>query len=149
RLGEAYYLVAAGPSAWAGTSISRRLCSGEPGVDYLGYVPEADLPALTAGATVFTYPSLYEGFGLPLAQAMASSVPAITSNVSSLPEVAGGAALLVDPRSVAELGAALQRVLLSPSLRAELSAAGALRAQQYRWEVCAHKTWRFFERCAT
>src|SRR5207247_8842871 len=131
RLGEAYYLVAAGPSAWAGTSISRRLCSGEPGVDYLGYVPEADLPALTAGATVFVYPSLYEGFGLPLAQAMAAAVPAITSNVSSLPEVGGDAALLVDPRSVEESCSALRRILLSPDLRAKLSVNGARRAEQY------------------
>jgi len=148
-LREEYDLLVAGPAGWGDTSVIKRLRSGEPGVYYLGYVPEAELPALTAGATVFAYPSLYEGFGLPLAQAMAASVPAVTSNVSSLPEVAGDAALLVDPHSIAELGAALQRVLLSPSLRAKLSAAGVWRAQEYRWEVCAQKTWRFFERCAT
>ena len=70
---------------------------------YLGYVPERDLAPLTAAAEVFVYPSLYEGFGFPVAQAMAAGVAVITSNVSSLPEVAGGAALLVDPRSQSEI----------------------------------------------
>ena len=148
-LRDEYDLVVAGSPGWGDADAIRRLRSGQPGVDYLGYVAEQDLPGLTAGATVFVYPSLYEGFGLPLAQAMAAAVPAITSNVSSLPEVAGGAAVLIDPRSVADLGAALQRVLLSPSLRAELSAAGAHRAQQYRWEVCAQKSWLFLEGCGT
>jgi len=85
---------------------------------------------------------------LPLAQAMAAGVPAITSNVSSLPEVGGDAALLVDPRSPDELGSALRKVLLSPELRTELSANGVRRAQQYRWDVCARKSWQFFERVA-
>jgi glycosyltransferase involved in cell wall biosynthesis len=116
------------------------------GVHYLGYVSEQDLPGLTAGATVFVYPSLYEGFGLPVAQSMAAGVPVITSNVSSLPEVGGDAALLVDPKSAAELSAALSRMLLSPDLRAELRANGLRRAKQYRWEVCAQKSWEFFER---
>ena len=109
-------------------------------------MPEADLPGLTAGAAVFVYPSLYEGFGLPVAQAMAAGVPVITSNLSSLPEVGGEAALLVEPRSVAELQSALQRILLSPDLRKRLSRAGIERASLYRWDVCARKSWRFFER---
>jgi glycosyltransferase involved in cell wall biosynthesis len=146
-LREEYDLVVAGPPGWGDPGMLRRLHSGAAGVHYLGYVAEQDLPGLTAGAIVFAYPSLYEGFGLPVAQAMAAAVPVITSNVSSLPEVGGDAALLVDPRSAAELGAALQRMLLSPALRAELSANGTRRAQQYRWEVCARKSWEFFERC--
>ncbi len=85
---------------------------------------------------------------MPLAQAMAAAVPAITSNVSSLPEVGGDAAILVDPHSVEELGSALRRMLLSPDLRAELSANGVRRAEQYRWDVCASKSWQFFERVA-
>src|SRR5882672_8277905 len=145
-LREEFDLVVAGSPGWGDAGALTRLRSGLQGVQYLGYVPEQDLPGLTAGATVFVYPSLYEGFGLPLAQAMAAAVPAITSNVSSLPEVGGDGALLVDPRSVAELGSALQRLLLSPKLRAELGAKGACRAQQYRWDICAVKSWQFFER---
>jgi glycosyltransferase involved in cell wall biosynthesis len=145
-LRDEFDLVVAGPAGWGDAGTLDRLRSGEAGVHYLGYVLEKDLPGLTAGATVFVYPSLYEGFGLPLAQAMAAAVPAITSNVSSLPEVGGDAALLVDPHSVEELGSALKRMLLSPELRAELSAKGVRRAQQYRWDVCARKSWQFFER---
>ncbi|HWQ55314.1 MAG TPA: glycosyltransferase family 1 protein [Bryobacteraceae bacterium] len=142
---QEFDLVLAGPAGWGDTGIGERLASAGPGVRYLGYVPEADLPALNAGATAFVYPSLYEGFGLPLAQAMAAGVPAVTSAVSSLPEVAAGAALLVDPRSAADICAALERLLLSPSLREELGARGRRRAEEYRWETCAAKSWEFFE----
>jgi glycosyltransferase involved in cell wall biosynthesis len=115
-------------------------------VRYLGYVPEQDLPGLTAGATVFVYPSLYEGFGLPLGQAMAAGVPSVTSNVSSMPEVAGDAALLVDPRSPAEMAAAVRRLLESPDLRAALGRNGRARAQRYTWENCARRSLEFFRR---
>jgi alpha-1,3-rhamnosyl/mannosyltransferase len=145
-LREEFDLVVAGPPGWGDPGTLRRLQSGLPGVHYVGYVKEQELPGLTAGATVFVYPSLYEGFGLPVAQSMATGVPVITSNVSSLPEVAGDAALLVDPRSVAELSSALRRMLLSPELRAKLRENGLRRAGQYRWEVCARKSWKFFER---
>ena len=77
---------------------------------------------------------------------MAAAVPSITSNVSSLPEVGGDAALLVDPHSAGELGSALTKLLLSPDLRAKLSANGVRRAEQYRWDVCARNSWQFFER---
>jgi glycosyltransferase involved in cell wall biosynthesis len=137
-------LVIAGPAGWGDRSVLRRLQEKPAGVKYLGYVPEADLPGLTAGATVFVYPSLYEGFGLPVAQAMVAGVPVITSNVSSLPEVAGDAALLVEPASVAGLRAALERMLFSPDLRAELSTNGLRRSNQFRWEACAQKSWQFF-----
>ncbi len=145
-LKEEFDLVIAGPAGWGDATVLDRLRAGSPGVQYLGYVAEGDLPGLTAGATVFVYPSLYEGFGLPLAQAMAAGVPVITSNVSSLPEVGGDAALLIDPKSTADLAAALSRVLLSPDLRKTMSAKGIARASQYRWVACASKSWRFFER---
>src|SRR5438128_122113 len=119
-----YDLVVAGPVGWADTSTVRRLRSGIAGVNYVGYVPEQELPGLTAGATVFVYPSLYEGFGLPVAQAMAAGAPVITSNVSSLPEVGGDSTILVDPQSPAELTSALQRLLLSPELRSQMSISG-------------------------
>jgi glycosyltransferase involved in cell wall biosynthesis len=77
---------------------------------------------------------------------MAAGVPVITSNLSSLPEVGGDAAVLVDPRSAGELSLALRRVLLSPELRGQLRGNGLRRANQYRWEVCARKSWEFFER---
>jgi len=109
-------------------------------------VAENDMPGLTRGATLFVYPSLYEGFGLPLAQAMAAGVPTITSEVSSMPEIAGEGALLIDPRSVEELRAAMTRLLLSPSLRENLAVKARRQAEHYRWEDCAAKSWDFFER---
>lgn len=143
-----YELVLAGPLGWDDVSVLKRLRSTGLGARYLGYVPEADLPALTACATAFVYPSLYEGFGLPVAQAMAAGVPVITSAVSSLPEVTGDAALLVDPRSVSELRDALKRLLECESLRAQLSARAAARARMFRWDRCARESLRFFARVA-
>ncbi len=137
-------LVFAGPEGWGNPSTLARLRSGEAGVRYLGYVPEEDLPGLTAGAAVFVYISLYEGFGLPLGQAIAAGVPSITSNVSSLPEVAGEAALLVDPRSPAEVASALARLLSSASLRQRLAEEGRSRSRQFRWEYGARRSLEFF-----
>jgi alpha-1,3-rhamnosyl/mannosyltransferase len=139
-LREQYGLVVAGPTGWAADTTVARLRS----VRYLGYVPERDLAPLTAAAEAFVYPSLYEGFGFPVAQAMAAGVAVITSNVSSLPEVAGSAALLVDPRSQSELRAALVRLLGSADLRRALGTAGRERAREFRWEVCARKSLEFF-----
>jgi alpha-1,3-rhamnosyl/mannosyltransferase len=137
---DEFELVLAGPMGWASRSTVERIS----GVRYLGYVPERDIAALTAAATVFAYPSLYEGFGFPVAQAMAAGVPVITSNVSALPEIAGDAALLVDPRSQAELRDALQRLLLYPNIRQGMSARGRERAEHFRWDTCAAKSWQFF-----
>ena len=142
---ESFDLVVAGPEGWRSAGTMARLRCPAAGVRYLGYVPETDLPALTAGATVFLYPSLYEGFGFPVAQAMAAGVPVITSNLSSLPEITGGAALLIDPRSVAEIGAALERLLTSPANRAQMAQAGRAHAQRFRWDVCARHSVEFFE----
>jgi glycosyltransferase involved in cell wall biosynthesis len=117
------------------------------GVRYLGYVPEDELPGLTAGASAFVYPSLYEGFGFPVAQAMAAGVAVITSNTSCLPEVAGEGALLVDPHSVSEIQKATDQLLTSPELQKKLGAAGMARARkEYRWSVCARKSLDFFHR---
>jgi len=145
---DEFDLVVAGPWGWGERSVYDRLQSGIPGVRYVGYVPEHDLPALTAVATIFAYVSLYEGFGLPVAQAMAAGVPVLTSNVSSLPEVVGDAGLLVDPRSREEIRAALQRLLVTPALRSRLSELGRKRARQFTWAECARKSWDFFERVA-
>lgn len=145
---ERFELILAGPPGWNQQAVLERLRAGVPAVRYLGYVSEADLPALTAGATLFVYPSLYEGFGLPVAQAMAAGVPVLTSAVSSLPEVAGDGGLLVDPRSVEEIRAGLERLLDSESLRQSLAAKAVQRARHFRWEHCAQQSWRFFERVA-
>jgi glycosyltransferase involved in cell wall biosynthesis len=139
-----FELIVAGPRGWASEVTMARL-GATPGVRHLGYVPEAMLPGLVAGATLFAYPSLYEGFGFPVAQAMAAGCPVLTSNVSSLPEVTGDSALLIDPLSVAEIAAALEKMLLSAPLRETLAAAGRERAKRYRWERCAQETWRYFE----
>jgi glycosyltransferase involved in cell wall biosynthesis len=143
-LREEFELVIAGPSGWAPRETIARL--NTKGVRYLGYVPEPDLAPLTAAAMVFAYPSLYEGFGFPVAQAMAAGVPVITSHVSSLPEITGNAALLVDPRSTSELQNALTRLMLSPDLRVELGERSRCQAREFRWDVCAAKSLAFFER---
>ena len=140
---EEFDLVAAGPEGWQSAETMARLRGA---TRYLGYVPEPDLPALTAGATIFLYPSLYEGFGFPVAQAMAAGVPVITSNLSSLPEITGGAALLIDPHSVAEIRAAIDLLLRSPAKRAQLASAGRVQAQRFRWEVCARRSVEFFQK---
>lgn len=143
-LREQFDLVVAGPEGWESPATFARL---RREAVYLGYIANQQLPTLTAGATVFVYPSLYEGFGFPLAQAMACGVASVTSNASSMPEVAGGSAVLVDPRSASEIGAAIERLLTSPSERERLGAMGRARAQKhFRWERCARETWRLFER---
>ena len=141
---EEFELVLAGPTGWARPETLARLREAR----YLGYIAEEDLAPLTAAAAVFVYPSLYEGFGFPVAQAMAAGVPVVTSNNSSLPEVAGDAALLVDPRSTTELRDGLARLLLSPDLRKEMATRGRARAQELTWERCATRSLRFFERVA-
>jgi len=145
---EEFELVVAGPLGWAAGETVKRLHSGLRGVRYLGYVPESDLPGLTAGATVFAYPSLYEGFGFPVAQALACGAPVVASSVSSLPEVTGEAGLLVDPHSAAEIRSALERLLLSPSLRNEVGRTGKERAMRFRWEACAKRSLEFFRKVA-
>lgn len=102
-------------------------------VRLLGKVPDSDLPALYNAALCFAMPSLYEGYGLPVLEAMACGAPVVTSNVSSLPEAAGGAALLVDPRDVSALADALGQLMTNPELRAGLSARGLERVHGLTW----------------
>jgi glycosyltransferase involved in cell wall biosynthesis len=114
-------------------------------VVFPGYVDDADLEGLYAAASAFVFPSLNEGFGMPVLEAMARGLPVVTSSVSSLPEVAGDAALLVDPTSVDEIAAATVRVLTDPGLRERLVAAGRSRPAAFTWERAAEGTlesWR-------
>lgn len=141
-------LVIAGPLGWCSEETKARLHSPDTGVRYLGYVPEADLPGLTAGAAAFVYPSLYEGFGLPVVQAMACGVPAITSSNSSLQEIAGSDAILVDPEDTESIAAAMAQVALSPSLVEDLRRRGRARAASFRWERTAQQSLAFFHKLA-
>jgi glycosyltransferase involved in cell wall biosynthesis len=140
-LREEFDLIIAGPRGWSSEETLARV---EREAVYLGYVPEDQLPGLTAGAIVFVYPSLYEGFGFPVAQAMAAGVPVLTSNNSCLPEIAGDAAILIDPRSASEIASALTRMLESETLLADLAARGRTRADAFRWEKCATESLHFF-----
>ena len=108
-------------------------------VRFLGYMPETTLAVMYRLAGVFVFPSLYEGFGLPPLEAMASGTPVVTSNVSSLPEVAGDAAVLVDPYHPEAIADGIRRVLTDPQLRAELKLKGLARARQFSWETSARR----------
>jgi glycosyltransferase involved in cell wall biosynthesis len=102
-----------------------------------GYVPDADLPALLSGALAFVFPSLHEGFGLPVLEAMACGTPVVCSNASSLPEVAGDAALLVDPLDQDALWEGLDRIVKDPELRRHLVECGFHQVQRFSWHRCA------------
>ena len=134
-------LVIAGERGKAGEQLRRQLEGTPVGerIVWTGFVPEEDLPFLYAGALALAYPSLYEGFGLPVLEAMSCGAPVLTSPLSSLPEVAGDAALYVDPGSPAELAAALRRLAAEPALRAELRERGLERAQRFSWTDTAER----------
>ena len=133
------HLVIAGGRGWLDSPIYGAVKSlGLEGrVHFTGFVADADLPALYSDALCLAYPSLYEGFGFPVLEAFACKTPVITSKLSSMPEVAGDAALLVDPYDVAALSAALKRVLSEPALRTELVARGVRQAAHFTWERTA------------
>ena len=109
-----------------------------------GFVPREELPVFYNAASLVVYPTLYEGFGLPVLEAMACGTPIVTSNTSSLPEVAGDAALLVDPRNPREITSAVQQLLTDTALRAELSSRGVVRARQFTWKKTAERTVQVF-----
>jgi glycosyltransferase involved in cell wall biosynthesis len=113
-------------------------------VRFLGTVPEQDLPALYSGAVLFVFPSEYEGFGLPVLEAMACGTPVVCSNRSSLPEIAGPAAVYVDPEDSSAIAAGLARVLEDDDLRESLSAQGLERARTFSWERTARETLRIY-----
>jgi glycosyltransferase involved in cell wall biosynthesis len=146
-VGLPHKLAIAGKTGWLVDEVERELASiGRPDLTIrLGYVPDADLPALYSAADAFCFPSLYEGFGLPVLEAMACGTPVVTSNLSSLPEISGEAALLVDPASVDEISAALIRVLTDQEERARLTAAGLKRSREFTWSRTADETLSLLE----
>ena len=111
----------------------------------LGYVPREVLPSLYSKALFLVYPSLYEGFGLPVLEAMACGCPVITSNVSSLPEVVGEAGLMVDPHDVDALAGAMERLLDDAALRDDLRVRGLAQAQNFSWQNAARQTLDVYE----
>ena len=140
-------LVLAGMPGWnCGPTLHRlkELTRKRSRIRYLGYVSESLAPSLTAGALAMVYPSFYEGFGIPVAQAMAAGCPVITSNVSSLPEITGDAALLVDPRSVAGLAGAITQMGESSELRQKHKVAGLKRSRMFTWQAAAERSMEFF-----
>lgn len=116
------------------------------GIRHVAGAPFADLPALYSGASVFIFPSIYEGFGLPPLEAMACGTPVITSNAASLPEVCGDAAVYVDPSSEDSIRDAMRDLWLSPARREALSARGLVRAKKFSWRSFADETWNVYER---
>ena len=132
-------LVIAGRPGWAYGDTLQRIAS-EPGVRYLGHVDEATLSALYESASVLAFPSLYEGFGLPLLEAMSRGLPAVVSTAGALPELARGAALPVKADDVDEIAAALEKLLADESLREKLGAEGKHLARDYTWARAADRT---------
>jgi glycosyltransferase involved in cell wall biosynthesis len=132
-------LVIAGRAGWAYGDTLQRIAA-EPGVRYLGHVDEPTLAALYESASVLAFPSLYEGFGLPLLEAMAHGVPAVVGEAGALPELALGAALSVDAKDEDAIASALERLLADESLRSKLGEEGRRRARGYTWANAAEHT---------
>ncbi len=133
-------LVVAGRMGWKSEQTARRLRGRR--IMHLDYLPPAELATVYQNAEVFVFPSIYEGFGFPLLEAMAQGVPTIAARSSSLPEIGGDATLFFDPHDARELAAALRRVTTDPVLRRDLIARGRERAAHFRWDVAAQETLR-------
>jgi glycosyltransferase involved in cell wall biosynthesis len=117
-----------------------------PGVVATGYLEETALAGVLRGADALIYPSLYEGFGLPVVEAMAAGIPVVCSHVAALPEVAGDAALYLDPLDVADMASKLARIAQDPALRRDLRAKGCARAAVFSWERAARETLAVYRR---
>lgn len=139
-------LVIAGMLGWGFQPVLDAISSSpfRERIRYVGYLSEIDKRALIEGCKVLAYPSLYEGFGLPVLEGMAAGVPVVTSNVSSLPEVAGDAAMMVDPYSVNEIASAIDKLLSSSALAAKLRSAGPRQAQEFSWTRTASDTYELY-----
>lgn len=145
---QPHNLVIAGGGGWLYDRIleEAKLHGLEERVQFLGFVEDLDLPALYSEASLFTFPSLYEGFGLPILEAMACGVPVLSSNASCLPEVVEDAGILLDPKDETAWTEAILYLLENPSERTRLVAAGFLRARQFTWEKAAEKLIELYSR---
>jgi glycosyltransferase involved in cell wall biosynthesis len=143
--GVVHALVLAGPLGWQHERLMRELALRGPGeIVMTGAIDDDALDALYRAADLFVYPSLFEGFGLPVLEAMARGIPAIVSATTSLPEVAGDAAIAVDPRSIRELAAAIARVLGDVDLAEDLASRGRARATRFSWAETARRTYAVY-----
>jgi len=147
-LGGEWRLVLAGSFGYGAGEIGQRIeaCRVRERISVLGYVTLEELAKWYARASIFAFPSLDEGFGMPVLEAMAAGVPVMTSNTSALPEVAGDAALLVDPRDAEEIAGALRRLAADETLRDELAEKGRIRARWFNWEKSVSETWKVYRR---
>ncbi len=138
----ALHLVVAGARGWREQAIFQTVknLGIEQAVCFPGFIDDEDLPALYSGALLFVFPSLYEGFGLPVLEAMSCGIPVVASNTSAMPEVAGDAALLVDPYDIEGMATAIATVVHNTSLRDSLRRKGLIQAQRFSWETTARKT---------
>jgi glycosyltransferase involved in cell wall biosynthesis len=145
--GLEHRLVIVGRKGWLYKGFFQRLrelgLEGE--VIFPGFVPDGDLPALYSAADLFVFPSLYEGFGLPVLEAMACGTPVIASNSSSLPEVIGDAGIMVDPLDVGALLRAIELVLRYERMRREMRARGLEQAAKFSWERAAAITMEVYQ----
>ena len=137
-----HHLVIAGGDCWKSEGLKTQIAALnlQDKVHFLGYVDDSDLPGLYNLADQFVFPSFYEGFGLPVLEAMACGIPVLTSKTSALSEVAGDAAILVDPHSVDEIAYAMERLALDAELRKNCIDKGLQRARLFSWERCAEET---------
>jgi glycosyltransferase involved in cell wall biosynthesis len=134
-----YQLVLVGMAGWINTDFFREIEASDVRENVLitGYVPNTELAPIYTGAELFVFPTLYEGFGLPVLEAMQCGCPVITSNTSSIPEVAGDAAIMVDPLDVAGLSQMMEKAVSRATLRSSLSSNGLKRSRQFSWEQSA------------
>ncbi len=141
-------LVLAGSAGYGSEEILARIAASaaRERIVVTGYVTPKELAAWYAKASVFAFPSLDEGFGMPVLEAMAAGVPVVTSNRSALPEVAGDAALLVNPESTEALGQALRRLTREEALRSELVGRGKSRTRLFSWEKAVAETWSVYQK---
>jgi glycosyltransferase involved in cell wall biosynthesis len=147
-LDDSWRLVLAGSFGHGAESIQARIerSPARSRIVVAGYVSAVELAQWYARASIFAFPSLDEGFGFPVLEAMAAGVPVVTSTSSALPEVAGNAALLVDPRDSRALAQALQRLVQDPELRQELVRLGEQRVLEFSWDRAVTKTWTVYEK---
>lgn len=142
-----FKLVIAGKKGWLFESIFKLVedLNLKNEVIFTDYVDEKDKPIIYQMASLFVFPSLYEGFGIPVLEAMAASVPVITSNVSSLPEVAGDAAVLVEPKDIDSIAGNMNKILNDDELRNDLIKKGQIQAQKFTWEASAEKLHKIYK----
>lgn len=147
QVGPQWKLLLAGSFGFDSEAASQRIerSTRRQDIQVLGYVSDSELEELFQRASILAFPSLDEGFGMPVLDAMARGVPVLTSNVSAMPEVAGDAALLVDPTDVISIAGGLRRLTENPGLRDSFSRAGVARAKEFTWEKSVEATWKVYQ----